>query len=58
MNLKFFPPIENNKQMAYIILMTTEELKKWRDFRTYDWKKAFPAPDMEIRQIKELLSLV
>jgi hypothetical protein len=38
--------------------MTIEELKKWRNFRTYNWKKSFPAPDMAIRQIKELLSLV
>jgi hypothetical protein len=44
--------------MANIIHMTTEELKKWRNFRTYDRKKAFPAPGMAIRQIKELLFLV
>jgi hypothetical protein len=38
--------------------MTPEELKKWRNFRTYDWKKEFPVPDMAIRQIRELLFLV
>ncbi|MFA7654344.1 MAG: hypothetical protein WCX97_04935 [Candidatus Magasanikbacteria bacterium] len=31
----------------------------WQDaFRTYDWKRAFPVPDMAIRQMKELLELV
>ena len=44
--------------MANIIRMTTEELKKWRNLRTYDREKSFPAPDMVIRQIKESLSLV
>jgi len=31
----------------------------WRDaFRTYDWKKAIPSPEMVIRHVRQLLALV
>lgn len=34
-------------------------LLAWQaEFRTYDWAKAFPDPDVAVRQIRELLALV
>ncbi|MFC1612332.1 hypothetical protein ACFL29_00585 [Patescibacteria group bacterium] len=40
------------------LLLGLSELA-WRDgFRTFDWKKAFPMPEVALEQINSLLSLV
>lgn len=28
------------------------------DFRTYEWEKAFPVPDLAVQEIKQLLALI
>jgi len=28
------------------------------DFRTFDWEKAFPAPELAIRETNQLLALI
>jgi hypothetical protein len=34
-------------------------LRAWADaFKTYDWEKALPVPDLTTKQIEQLLALV
>lgn len=49
---------ENKKDLGEIYSQSPM-LLAWRDaFRTYDWPKALPCPELVIRQVKELLALV
>lgn len=33
--------------------------REWlNDFRTYDWEKVFPSPEMTVRNVKQLLALI
>lgn len=35
------------------------DMRGWLDdFRTFEWERAFPFPDLTIKQIKQLLALI
>ena len=38
--------------------MSFSWLSLWNAFRTFDWKAAFPVPDLAIKQINSLLALI
>ena len=39
--------------------ISEKTVRAWLDdFRTYDWEKAFPSPELITSQVKELLDLV
>lgn len=44
-----------------LVLQTADQpvMQAWQDsFRTFDWKAAFPTPELSIRYIQELCALV
>ncbi len=51
--------IGQNKHKMEALASIRTQLRGWRDdFRTFEWEKVYPSPELNISQIKQLLSLV